>query len=183
MFLTDLAHKEILSGKVPKGVCRGVGISLKSHAVKYLLCASGSSDTDFSVSASAVEGVGEYVVLSKLRPLFPKNCARVFIGRPVYAFDGAYLGTVADLEIKNFVATNLFTDQGSVYPVSAITACGDAVILKREQPFPLGQRIPAPFLPLLTEKKDSVITKPVLRTAIRKGKLVRLTLSLPPFRL
>ncbi len=181
MFLSAITDKEIVSGATKKGICRGVGVSLKSHAVKYLLCAS-DGDTDFSVSASAVERVDEQITLSSLRPLFPKRCARIFIGRPVYSFDGAYLGKVVDLEIREFIATNLFTDQNERYPINAVFACRDAVIIKKEQPYPLGQRVPTPILPLFTEKKDAVVSKQILRTAIEKGKLISLTLSLAPFR-
>ncbi len=184
MFLSQLVNKQIFSGPTPKGVCRGVGISLKSHAVKYLLCASStSSETDFSVSASAVEQIGTSISLSKIRPLFPKNCARIFLGRPVYAFDGAYLGNVSDLQLRDFVATTLFTDQNEAYPVTSILACQDAVLLKREPPYPIGQRVPTPFLSLLSDKNDGVVTKTILRAAIEKNTLIKLTLSLPPFAL
>jgi len=183
MFLTQLTDREITVGKTPKGVCQGVGISLKTQAVKYLLCASSStSRARFAVPVSAVESVGEQIVLSRLRPVFPKNCACLFLHLPVYGFDGGFLGEVLDLAIKDFIATNLITSEGE-YPTNAITACADAVLLKKEQPFPIGQRIPAPMLSLLTDKTDGLVTKPILRTAIRKNTLVKLTLSLPPFRL
>ncbi len=184
MFLKELTNKEILSGSTPKGYCRGVGVSLKSHAVKYLLCGGSpapAADTDFSVSTAAIVNVGEQIQLTKLRPLFPKSCVRIFIGRPVYSYDGAYLGSVKDLAMQGFAATTLYTDQGAAYPITSITACKDAVILKREQPFPLGQRIPAPLLSLSSEQKSPLVTKQVLRRAIREGKLIQLTLSLPPF--
>ncbi len=184
MFLTDIVNKEIFSGKTSKGVCRGVGVSLKTHAVKYLFCsgvAQANQHADFCISITAVESVNGCVQLSKLRPLRPQRCARIFIGCPVYSFEGHYLGNVADLEIRDFVATYLFTDQGERYPINGVCACQDALILKKEQPYPLGQRIPTPLLPLVTEKKDSVVTKSILRQAIKKGKLIELTLSLPPF--
>ncbi len=178
MFLSHLTNKELLSGNTPKGICRGVGVSLKSHAVKYLLCASAStSDHDFSVSTNAVEEVGDRIRLSKIRPLYPRNCARIFIGRPVYAYDGAYLGVVRDLLIEDMIATHLVTET-AVYPITSLLACLDAVILKREQPFPIGQRIPAPFLSLSNGKKEGVVTKPLLRAAIEQGKLVRLTFAI-----
>ncbi len=182
MLLSSLVNKEILSGKTVKGVCLGVGISLKNYTVKYLLCASAqnASSPDFAVSVSAVERIDDCVRLTKLRPLHPQNCARIFLGRPIYAFDGVFLGTVADLLVKDFTATDLFSDQNIRYPVSGITACHDAVILKKEQPYPLGQRIPAPLLHLANDK-NSLVTKPVLRAAIGKGTLIKLTLSLPPF--
>ncbi len=183
MFLSELTDKIILSGKTPKGVCLGVGVSLKNFTVKYLLCASSPTSTvpDFAISVAAVESVDENVRISKLRPLIPKNCARIFLGKPVYAFDGIYLGKVVDLALQNFTATHLFTDQNIRYPMSAVTACFDAVLLKREEPYPIGQRIPAPLLYVANEKNAALVTKPVLRSAMQKGALIRLTLSLPPF--
>ncbi len=184
MFLTDLINKRIFSGKTAKGICCGVGVSLKTHAVKYLLCANALTPTkrvDFCVSISAVENIGESIRLSQLRPLRPQRCANLFIGSPIYSFDGSYLGKITDLELREFIATRLFSDGGEIYSINAVSACQDAVILKKEQPYPLGQRIPAPVLPLVTEKKESVVTKGVLRTAIKRGALIRLTLSLPPF--
>ncbi len=184
MFLSELMGKEILSGKTAKGYCKGVGISLKTYAVKYLLCASTpTAEADFCISASAITQIGEGVTLSQMRPLFPKSCAKLFPNKPIYAFDGTYLGKIADVLLQDLVATELYTEQNAIYPTSAIAACQDAVILKREQPFPLGQRIPAPYLSLFTDKKDGLITKSTLRTAIGHGKLIRLTLSLPPFRI
>ncbi len=184
MLLTELTNKPVFSGKNPRGVCLGVGISLKSHAVKYLLCASETStEVNFTLSTDAVAHIDERITLTHARPLYPKSCARIFIGKSVYANDGSYLGKVLDLECDHFVATRLYTDQNAVYPVSAISACQDVVIMKKEAPFPLGQRIPAPFLSLLTDKKDGVLTKPLLKVAIEKGALIGLTLSLPPFSL
>ncbi len=182
MLLTQLVNKEIFSGSVRKGYFRGVGISLKSYAVKYLLCSvAPSAEADFAVPTTAVEEVGESVVLKRLRPVFPKNCARIFIGRPVYSVDGVYLGCVADLALQNFTAAYLYTDRGESYPVTAIAACLDAVLLKKEQPYPLGQRLPEPIRYELTDKQDALVTRQILRAAIEQGSLIRLTLSLPPF--
>lgn len=185
MKLSQLTEKNIYVNKTFKGVCRGVAISLKSHAVRYLLCASSptQSVTDFSVGIAAVEEIGTAITLTRLRPACPKGCAKISIGLPVYSFEGGYLGSVTDLDIRDFVATRLYTDRGESFPILSVFACSDAVILRKEQPFPLGQRIPAPFLCLFTTKSDGVITKPILRTAAAKGSLVKLTLSLPPFSL
>jgi hypothetical protein len=84
-------------------------------------------------------------------------------------------------EIKDFIATKLITSEGEEYPVNGITACADAVLMRKEQPFPIGQRIPAPMLSRLTDKTDGLVTKPLLRTAIQKSSLIKLTLSLPPY--
>lgn len=184
MLLSDITNKKLFVNTTPRGVCRGIGLSLKSHAVRYLLCASTNAQddaVDFSVNVSAVSAIEDSVQLARLRPVFPKSCVKIFIGRPIYSYDGIFLGEVADLEIKDFIATRLFSSRGEIYPITTVTACSDAVILKKEQPYPLGQRIPAPILPFYTDKSDSVVTKPILRGAIEKGALVKLTLSLPPF--
>ena len=185
MKLSQLNEKNVYAGKILRGVCRGVALSLKSQAVKYLLCASTltQSNTDFSVGISAVTEVGESILLSRLRPAYPRNCAKISIGLPVYSFEGGYLGLVEDLEMRDFIATRLFTDRGDVFPITNVFACSDAVILRKEQPYPLGQRIPAPLLPIVTDKSEALVTKPVLRTAISKCALIKLTLSLPPFNL
>ncbi len=185
MKLSTLHEKNIYVGKAFRGVCRGVALSLKSHAVKYLLCASTltQTSTDFSVGVSSIAEIDDDIRLSRLRPAYPKSCAKIAIGLPVYSFEGGYLGNVADLELRDFVATRLITDRGELIPLTTIFACSDAVILRREQAYPLGQRIPAPLLPIFTDKSDALVTKPVLRAAIEQRALVKLTLSLPPFNL
>ena len=185
MKLSDLSEKNVYTNKAFQGVCRGVGLSLKSHAVRYLLCASISTQsvTDFAVSVNTVAEVSDRILLSRLRPCSPKGCARISIGLPVYSFEGGYLGRVAELDLFDITATTLRTDRGDLFPISSVYACSDAVILRKEQPFPLGQRIPAPLLSLVTDKKDAIVTKQILRNAIEKRALVQLTLSLPPFEL
>ena len=182
MFLSSITHKTICLNKTPRGVVKGVGISLKTYAVKYLLCAnSQSARAHFALPVSAVVSIDEEVFLSRMRPVLPKNCACLFIGLPVYAYDGGYLGRITELEIKNFVASLFYTDTGHELPISAIAACSDAVLLKKEQVYPLGQRIPTPVVSQYLNKAEGVVTKPVLRRAMQKSCLVRLTLSLPPF--
>ena len=182
MLLSTITDKTVYLNKTPRGVVKGVGISLKTHAVKYLLCAnSQSARAHFALPVSAVASIDEQVFLSRMRPVLPKNCACLFIGLPVYAYDGAYLGKITELEMKNFAATLFYTDVGHDFPVSVIAACSDAVLLKKEQVYPLGQRIPAPVISQYLSKADGVVTKPVLRCAMQKSSLVKLTLSLPPF--
>ena len=183
MNLSQLQDKNIYVGKTFRGVCRGVALSLKTQTVKYLLCASTltQTTTDFSVGVTAITEIGEEIQLSRLRPSYPKSCAKISIGLPVYSFEGGFLGEVADLEIADFIATHLVTDRQDRIPLTSVFACSDAVILRKEQPYPLGQRIPAPLLPIFTDKSEGLITKPILRSAMEKGALVKLTLSLPPF--
>ena len=184
MKLSDLCKKSVYTNTTFQGVCRGVGLSLKSHAVRYLLCASTptQTSTDFSVGVNAVAEIGERIQLSRLRPASPKGCAKIAIGLPVYAFDGGYLGKVADLDLHDFTATTLYTDRGERFPILSVFACSDAVILRKEQPYPIGQRIPAPLLYEFLTEKDVLITKSILKKAIEKGSLIKLTLSLAPFK-
>lgn len=182
MYLSDIVGKVILIKGKARGVCLGIGISLKSYAVKYLFCASERApayQADFAVSISSVDIIDEAIRLSSLRPVYPKNCAKFFLKMPVYSSFGENLGVLSDVELRHFTVEQLFTDKNESYPVTAVSACVDAVILKKEQPYPIGQRIPAP-LPSLSEGK-SIVTKPLLKRAIQQGKLIELTLSLSPF--
>ena len=182
MFLSELVKKEIYSSGEERGVCLGIGVSLKTNAVKYLLCACDkqSNSPDFALPISAILSVDDKIRLRALRAVPPKSCIRLFPALPVYAFNGRLLGKIHDIAIRENTVTEIFVDSFSFSP-RAILACADAVILRKEQVFPLGQRIPAPLLPLLGNKNERIVTKPVLRTAMQKGALVKLTLSLPPF--
>lgn len=182
MLLSDLIGKPVVVAATARGVCLGVGISLKNYAVKYLLCSSAPNrdKVDFCVNVSAVEKIGDALFLHRLRPVFPKNCAQITKNLPVFSYDGSFLGSLLDLEIQNFTTTRLITSK-KVFPITALAACSDAVILRKEQPFPLGQRVPAPLVSSFSDKKEQLVTKPLLRAAIEKRALVKLTLSLPPF--
>ena len=188
MFLNDLTQKNICVGDSVRGICKGVGVSLKTYNVKYLLCASSAFEAahDFAVNISAVTNIGDTIQLSKLRSSFPKNCARIFPDIPVYSYDGGFLGKLQNIELENLTAISLTTHNGFVFPFSSVTACLDAVILKKEQPFPIGQRIPAPFVSKFSTQKNiqnTIVTKPLLRKAVEQGTLIKLTLSLSPFSL
>lgn len=188
MLLSQIVNLPINVNGTNRGVCLGVGVSLKTSTVKYLLCSSAPSATplsanvDFCVNLSSVYSFEKNAVfLSKLRPVFPKNCAKIFLSRPVYSFDGNFLGSLTDLEINEQTATRLFTTN-ETFPFCAVAAVSDAFILRKNQPYPLGQRIPAPVVSSVFEKNTPVVTKPVLKTAIEKKALIKLTLSLAPFR-
>ncbi len=185
MLLSNLIGKEIYTGKSVKGVCVGVGISLKTYAVKYLFCASSSqgNKTEFAISFSSISEIGGCITLSQLRPARPKSSAPLFLRKPVYAYNGNYLGALSDVAIEDGVATTLWTSEKKEYPVSLLAACGDAVILKKSQPYPLGQRLPKSAYSFTDEEQGGLVTKPLLRGAIQKGTLIRLTLSLSPFAL
>ena len=182
MFLSSLLHKRILVGKQSRGVCLGIGFSLKTHTVKYLLCGSAphAKTADFAVGVHTVLSVDSDIVLSHLRAVHPNGCAKIFTGLPIYAHDGCNLGTLQDIEIVQGKLVRLFANDGKSYPAAAIFALGDAVILRKSLPFPLGQSLPQAIRENFPESGISV-TKNLLRSAVKKGKLIELTLSLPPF--
>lgn len=186
MLLSDLVHKTVYSGITPKGKCVGIGISLKTYAAKYLLCASLSQNathTDFCVNASAIDEIDDGIYLTHLRPTFPKSCAKLFLAHPIYRENGEFIGNVMDANIENGVVTHLITTQGEHIPTSYVTAICDAVLLKKQRPYPIGQRIPAHAVSHFSNKKEDFVNKTNLRDAIKKGSLIKLTLALPPFSL
>ncbi len=182
MFLSDFIGKPLLASSTPRGTCLGVGISLKTFTAKYLLCSSQNRDEpDFCVNLSSTDKIGEAVYIPRLRPVFPKNYARILPNLPLFLESGEYLGKIFDLEIQKGIATRIITDTKRSFPTAAILACADAIILRKNLSFPIGQRVPAPVLSRFSDKTDALVTKPLLRNAITQKSLITLTLSLPPF--
>ncbi|MBQ8343082.1 MAG: hypothetical protein IJY21_03125 [Clostridia bacterium] len=188
MLLSQLLQKTLYTGETPRGVTVSIGFSLKTHAIKHLLCALQEPPTaqpqnpDFAVNVSSISAVADGISLTRIRPVLPKAQTKLFLYLPVYSHDGVFLGKLTDGEIHNFVLTRLFTDRGNAFSPSSIAVCRDAIFLRKEQPYPLGQRVPSPLLSQLQSDETSV-TKPLLRRAVQQGTLVKLTLSLPPFAL
>lgn len=176
-------HSYILHKNVRRGVCLGFGVSLKNYAVKYLLCCVSDEKgaPDFALNFSAVERVdNENISLSSIRPVLPKSYVKIFENLPVYTQTGAFVGNVTKLQIDNNTLVKIYTDLHGFSP-SDIFACNDAIILKKTQSYPLGQRVPVtPNQDFLTQK-SKLVTKPLLRFAIEKNALIKLTLSLAPF--
>ena len=161
--------------QTPRGKINQLGVSLKTGAIKYLFCATDTRE-EFAVNANAIRSIEEFCIrLSSLRPVIPKNIVKISIGLPVYAFTGVYLGKISEITRENMRVTALITDKNAVLPFSAVLACADAIILRKNLPYPLGQRIPAPTM--------QVITRPILQNAIAEKNLIKLTLSLAPFAL
>ena len=178
MFLIDIIGKNILVDGRARGVCLGLGVSLKTRLVKYLLCAENNRQKpDFAVNFSSVSKIDEAITLPRLRATLPKNCARIFIGLPIYSQEGGFLGSLADGQLQDGKLSFLITDRNESFSSVAITACNDAILL-RKLPYPLGVKIPTA---LAKEKTDTIVTKSVLRAEIASGSLVKFTLSLPPF--
>ena len=180
MLLSSLLNKPIFTENIPRGVCAGVGFSLKTGTLKYLFCSENASSS-FAVPFSSLQALFPYGIrLSKLRPVLSKQCARLSLGLPVYTHQGIYLGDIVDGEVQDGVLVRLRTDQNQVFPLSAIQAHADAILLKKSLPYPLGQQIPASALSFLL-KKEATVSKSGLKNAIQNKALIRLTLSLAPF--
>lgn len=188
MFLSTLYQKPVFTGNTQRGICLGVGISLKTFAVKYFLCSTEVSPNahnayaDFTASVSTLQAIeNDAVRLSRMRPAFPKNCAKLFLDLPVYCENGNFYGLLRDVEMQDLCVSRLITDKGFSFPAHMLCAVSDALILKKPQPYPIGQRIPAPASYEIFNKNELVVTRSTLRGAIEKQSLIRLTLSLPPF--
>lgn len=190
MLLSSIVGKRIFVGATPRGICTGVGISLKNFTVKYILCSNTVEPwrerVDFALPFSCMNSVDEVCIhTSKTRAVFPKTCAQIFLQKPVFTFDGMSLGNVTDVSFSltnngNFTADFVYTDKNETFSAGAIYAFLDAVILKKDRPYPLGQRIPAPILSRFGNNQ-TLVSKAVLQRAIQQNALIRFTLALPPF--
>lgn len=190
MLLSSITLKQISTPKNVCGVCKGIAFSLSSGVVKYILCDSQTNAkkektaVDFCLPFSSMERVDELSIsIKKPRPVLPKPYARIFIGLPVFTELGHLKGVVTDLQCTlmengNFIATTLFVD-GNPLPIKSVTAINDAVILRKQKRYPLGQRIPVGQV--YPKAKQNFVTKSVLQTAIKNSSLIKFTLSLPPF--
>ena len=128
-----------------RGQCVGFGVSLKTFTVKYLFCSLNeqSSTPDFTVKSTAVQKIDkDKIYLSSLRPVLAKSCVKLFYDMPVYTQAGVFFGRLKRIEIKGNSLVLLFTENMEL-SVTEISACADAIILRKTQPYPLGQRIPA----------------------------------------
>ena len=188
MFLSQLIHKSIFSANTFRGMCVGIGVSQKNYAIKYLLCGNEPTYTsqkptlDFALNYSSItKHEDNKLVFASLRPVLSKNCTKLFLGLPIYTNNGDFLGYLYDVELENNCAVKIFTDKGTFYSFSCISAVSDAIILRKTQLYPLGQRIPAPVVPVDGIKTESLVTRPVLQKAIKGNHLIKLTLSLSPF--
>lgn len=184
MLLSQLIHKEIYTKKGARGICKGIGISLKNGTIKYLLCGahSPSKNPDFALQFTSVSSIDEDKIMVKcIRPVLPKNSIKICFPMPVYAHDGTFLGELLDIEYKNNVAVKIYTTQDIVLPFNSICAAHDAILLRKVQPYPIGQRIPAPHILKNSAKNETLVTRPVLQKAIQAQSLIKLTLSLSPF--
>ncbi len=185
MRLSELIGKPVFVGDKQRGTFQGVFLSPKYKTVKYLLCNidQKNAKTALAVSVSCVERFEECIVLKRIRSTLPKNAVLFKMGCPAYTEEGTYLGVTLDVEIYNLTATDFFTESGR-FSATAVCAIGDAVLMKKEQPYPIGQRIPAhTLLQLSLPSNVTLVSKPILKNVIKAGRLVSFTLSLPPFHL
>lgn len=189
MLLSQMLYKNIEIRSMPNAIAIAVGISPKNFTVKYVFFGDtsnrnflkNSTETKFALNFSALQTITPVSLqFSSLRPVLPKAYFTLSLQKPVYSQKGEFLGSLQDATIENGILTNISTEQKHYNPIE-IFSISDAIIIKKSAPFPLGQRIPAPNeYPFCTEK-DTLVSKSILRRAIKNGKLIRLTLSLSPF--
>ena len=185
MLLSNLIGMPVFVGEKQRGTLQGVFLSTKSKCVKYLLCAieQKNTQTTLAVSVCALERVNDGIHLKRIRSILPKNAALFKCGCPVYTENGTYVGCACDLHLHELTATELVTES-AVFPTTSIAAIGDAVLVKTDEPYPIGQRIPAPILSTFsTSEQCLLVTRPLLKSVIKKGRLIAFTLSLAPFSL
>ena len=159
----------------PRGICRALGVSLKTGIIKYLFCKT-DDGAEFAINATALSSVTPFSLLcSTLRPVIPKNAVKLFLGQPVYAPNGKFLGNLTAVKQDGLRVLSLTTSQKTTFPLQCVGACDDAIILRKKLPYPLGQRVHTPT--------KQCVTRPLLRTAIAQNELIQFTLSLAPFHL
>ena len=180
MLLSSLLKKPIFTAQKQKGFCVGVGISQKDYSIKYLFCSqSQMGKTEFAVKFSSLTPTPESLQCSRLIPVVPKACTRIFLPRPLYNEKGELLGQIVDGIVEKYRLTSLIVDNGEKLPLCFIAAYADCVIVKKQARYPVGQRTSS-LSPDCTQA-FGVITKSALKTAIKNDCLIKLTLSLPPF--
>ena len=176
MLLSSLIRKSLIFDKTPRGVCIAIGIAPKNKRIKYLFCSpleSGQNTPSyFALPLTALSSISEHsLILSRMRPVLPQNYLQLTLGMPIYSESGKYLGSLIDVKFSQRLATSLQTESGW-HNFSRVLAIGDAVILRREQPYPIGQ-----------PTQENFVTKHTLKKAVKEQSLIKLTLSLPPFSL
>ncbi len=165
MFLHELEGKNIFTAKKICGICKGIGVRVKSGQIKYLFCENAQSL--FFLPVSTVKDVKEGgIVCKRFTPVFPQNAGIITLQKPVYSTEGKSLGAIKDVEWSKWSLLRIFTE-GKTYSPLSLFAVDDAVIVKKKPPFPLGE----------TLKNENVVTRATLKKSIAEGKLIRLTLS------
>ena len=165
-------HNTFYVNNIPRGTCSRLGVSLKTGAIKYLFCLT-DENKEFALNVKALLSVDDFrLELSSFRSVIPKNAVKISLGQPVYSHNGVYLGAIKNVMQSNMRITDLVTEKG-VIPFSFVQACADAIILRKPLPYPLGQSLPT----------AQYVTRPLLKEAIKENALIKLTLSLSPFKL
>lgn len=189
MYVSTLVGKRVFSRSAERGVCVGVGVSLKTFVVKYLFYQPlhERANVLFALPFARVCAAdGLCLQADGVRALSPKGCAPFRLRLPVFTAEGVAVGQVADLSITEgqdgeYRAEFMVLDGGKTIAADEIAVYADAVLLKKSRPYPLGQRIPAPILSLFSDKNQPFVSKAALRRAVERNDLIKFTLSLPPF--
>ena len=156
-----------------RGVCFGVYVAKKTGTVKFLLC-SLDDDKTATLPVGAVEHIHESsgdLYLKNLRTALPPDqYVRLTPFLPVYSCEGKYLGRLDDLFSEGFTVTKLAVGKEK-YPAVFIDGASDALLLK-SMPYPIGE---------WSKREEIGVSRKLLKEKIKRGELIRFTLTLPPF--
>ena len=178
MLISSFLHKKIYEHGQYRGVCEGVLLAPKSHVIKGIL--SKKEDSLSCIPFTHVDYATDTIRLKKYTVIPYQHYEKFRPGLPIYDEKGIYLGRASDLETQKGIAVAILLEDGSALSAALLVSCKDAVIVKKKPPFPLCYPIPATAKTLLEEAYTPTpfVTKRTLRTAAKKGKLIRLTLSI-----
>lgn len=173
----QILGKNIYVNDEVKGLVTGVYLSKKYPFIKQLSCRLLTGE-EFCISALGVVLDNKGVRFDKLRASIPGDYIKLTKGAPIYDEKGVFLDALQNVEIKDGLLLSFVGQKEKRYPYSAAKAVCDAVILGKKPLFPLGEPLPAP----LKQKNSSpFVKKSTLISALKKGELIKLTLSLSPF--
>ena len=113
MLLSQIFLKTISTGDTARGSVVGVVFSLKTGAIKHLLCSTRTPfqnhlpRSDFAVNISSISAIADKISLARLRPIIPKTQTALFPNLPIYSQNGVFLGNLTDGKINNFILTQI----------------------------------------------------------------------------
>lgn len=165
----------------------GVTFSLSSGSIRHLivrLSVGGQEASEVYFSFPDAKISAWRISPASQRPRSPKGTLRLVLDKPVYSESGEYYGKLTDALVKYGKISLLYAD-GKPFSFRRLLAAGDAVILQKTQPYPLGERVPEDIYPKsLGETRvrfQGQVTRSTLQYFVRSGGLIRLTTALSLF--
>ena len=173
----QILGKNVYENGQIKGIVQSVCLAKKYPYVKQLNCKL-LSGQDVCISALKMQTDSKGVHFERLRASIPGDYTTLSKNTPIYDEKGTFLTTLSNVEIVNGLLIS-FVGQNSIrYPYASVKAISDAIILGKKSAFPLGEPLPACHK---TKNGSPFVCKSALQKALKKGELIKFTLSLEPF--